>query len=80
MSRIGQNGELISQARDLAKSVINDSPRNTQFVLLTNNLGGEEKRLLTKAQLLEKIEQLQLSPLPRSTSNVLKYWKQWNIE
>ncbi len=80
MSRLGQNGELISQARDFSKSVINDAPRNTQFVLLSNNLGGEEKRLLTKAQLLEKIEQLTYSPLPRSASNILKYWKQWNID
>jgi hypothetical protein len=77
MTRIGENGELISQARELAKSVVSDAPRTARFVLITNELGGDEKQTLTQAQFLEKIEKLKPSPLVRSSGDVLRWWEQF---
>src|SRR4051812_11478933 len=38
MTRIGVTGELLSQSRELAKSIVQDAPRTAQFVLFTNEL------------------------------------------
>lgn len=77
MSRIGSSGELLSQAREIAKSVVNDAPRDAQFVLFTNELSGEEKQTLTKAQCAEKIDKIDYSSLVRSANDVTRWWNQW---
>lgn len=77
MTRIGESGELLSQSRELAKSVINDAPRTARFVLFTNDLSGTEKQTLTKAQALEKIEKIRPTSLVRKTADVANWWDQW---
>ncbi|MFA9210969.1 MAG: BatA domain-containing protein [Moraxellaceae bacterium] len=80
MSRIGENGELLSQAKELAKSLGEKAPRNARFVLFTNELSGDEKQLLTKAALLEQIDKLTFSPLVRSFDDVSNWWQQYIID
>jgi len=77
MTRIGETGELISQSRELAKSIAKDAPRTAQFVLLTNELSGSEKQSLTKVQFLEKLEKIKPTPLVRKSGDVLRWWEQW---
>lgn len=77
MTRIGVTGELLSQSRELAKSIASDAPRTAQFVLFTNELSGSEKQTLTKAQFLEKIEKIKPVSLVRSSKDVLNWWEQW---
>ncbi len=77
MTRVGSNGELVSQARELAKSIANDAPRTAQFVLLTNELSGAEKQSLTKVQFLEKLEKIKPVSLVRKSADVLRWWEQW---
>jgi len=80
MTRIGETGELISQSRELAKSIANDAPRTAQFVLLTNELSGSEKQSLTKVQFLEKLEKIRPTSLVRKSGDVLRWWEQWMTE
>lgn len=77
MSRVGETGELISQARELAKSIVEDAPRKAEFVLLTNELSGAEKQGLTKAKFLDKIEKIQPTALARSSNDVMRWWEIW---
>lgn len=80
MRRIGVTGELLSQSRELAKSIAQDAPRTAQFVLFTNELSGSEKQSLTKAQFLEKIEKIKPTSLVRKSADVLGWWDQWLID
>ncbi len=80
MSRLGESGELLSQAKQLAKSVIEDAPRDAQFILITNELGSEEKQTLNKAACLEKIEKIEYTPLVRSANNIAGWWQEWISE
>jgi hypothetical protein len=77
MTRIGVTGELLSQSRELAKSIVQDAPRTAQFVLFTNELSGSEKQALTKAQFLERIEKIKPTSLVRKSPDVLRWWEQW---
>lgn len=80
MSRIGSKGECLIQAKELAKQIVNDAPRNTQFVLFTNELGGEEKQALSKSDCIEKIDKISYSPLFRGSETVLSWWNEWCVE
>lgn len=77
MSQIGGQGELLSQSREIARSIIEKSARGTQFVLLTNDLGGDEKQLLTKVQALEKLDKISYSSFVRAGKDVCQWWNQW---
>ncbi|HLP54528.1 MAG TPA: BatA domain-containing protein [Fluviicola sp.] len=80
MTRIGVTGELFSQSRELAKSIVQDAPRTAQFVLITNELSGSEKQTLTKAQFLEKIEKIKPTSLVRKAADVTNWWEQWLVD
>ena len=80
MSRLGESGELLSQAKELAKSVVQDSPRDALFILITNELGSEEKQTLNKSACLDKIEDLNYSSLVRSASTITNWWQEWLTE
>jgi hypothetical protein len=79
-SRLGESGELLSQSKELAKSVVQDAPRDAQFLLITNELGSEEKQTLNKASCLDKIEDLTYSPLVRSAATLTSWWQEWLSE
>lgn len=77
MSRIGGQGELLAQAKELAGSIVDKAPRNTQYVLFTNELSGNEKQTLTKVKFIDQVAKVNYSPIYRSKDEVLAYWDQW---
>lgn len=77
MSRIGGQGELLAQAKELAGSIVDKAPRNTQYVLFTNELSGNEKQTLTKVKFADQVAQVNYSPIYRSREEILSYWNQW---
>ncbi len=77
MSRIGTKGECLVQAKELAKQIVLDAPRNTQFVLFTNDLSGNEKQMLSKTDCIEQIDKVSYSPLFRDGQTVLSWWSEW---
>ena len=77
MSRIGGQGELLAQAKELAGSIVEKAPRNTQYVLFTNELSGNEKQTLTKVKFVDQVAKVNYSPIYRSQEEILSFWNQW---
>jgi hypothetical protein len=77
MSRLGKQGELLNHAKQLASSFVKDSPRNTQFLLFSNELDGSQKKVLSKVETLEVIDKIAYSPLVRSKKELLTFWDNW---
>lgn len=77
MSRIGGQGELLAQAKELAGSIVDKAPRNTQYVLFTNELSGNEKQTLTKVKFTDQVAKVSYSPIYRTQEEILSYWNQW---
>lgn len=77
MSRIGGQGELLAQAKELAGSIVDKAPRNTQYVLFTNELSGNEKQTLTKVKFVDQVSKVNYSPIYRSQEEILSFWNQW---
>lgn len=76
MESRGSEGELLSQARENVRKMIEEAPLNTQFLIGTNEMSGSEERLLSKIEALEKLDQIELSPIIRSVDEVIK----WQVE
>lgn len=76
MQARGAEGELLSQARENAREIIESAPMDTRFLIGTNEMSGSEERLLTKIEAFEKLDQIELSPLARDPSDVLR----WQLE
>lgn len=76
MQAQGAEGELLSQARENARDIINKAPIDAQFIIGTNDMTGIEEHVLTKAEALEKLDKIQLSPLFRSSAEILKWQSQ----
>src|SRR5690554_2658683 len=72
MSAKGTNGDLFNQAKTTVLQIADALPKNQRFMLLTNTLDGSEHRIITKAELEDKIESIELSPISRSIVNPLE--------
>jgi len=73
MQAHGVEGELISQARERIKELVNAASPSTQFIISTNSLSGRESQPMNKMSALEKIENIELSPLKRTLTDVVKW-------
>ncbi|MBB77788.1 MAG: hypothetical protein CL844_02165 [Crocinitomicaceae bacterium] len=73
MQAVGSNGELLSEAREIAREIINKSSLDTKFLISTNAKNGSEERLLSKIQAIEKIDEIKLSPLTRSINEIIEW-------
>lgn len=73
MTAKGTEGELISEARELARKIINDASLQTAFLLHSNDLSGIEKRLLTKPEALEYLDKIQPGAMVRKLDDVITW-------
>jgi len=80
MSAKGTEGELLSEARETAKRLIEKTPENTLVFICSNNLDATEQRLLTKAEAFNYIEKLTFSPLTRSIGDVINWQKNFILK
>ncbi|MEJ6777242.1 MAG: BatA domain-containing protein [Crocinitomicaceae bacterium] len=76
MQAIGANGELLSEAIENAREIIKKAALSTRFLIGTNTKSGSEERILSKIEALEKLDQIDLSPLTRSIDEII----QWQSE
>ncbi len=79
MSMKGVEGELLSEAVEAAKRLINKAPLNTKIQLSTNTMDGIEARICSKVDALERLDRIQLSPMTRSYDEVIK-WQKNNLK
>lgn len=76
MQAKGAEGELLSQARDNARSLIEESSLDTRFLICTNDLSGREEHFLSRMEAFEKLDGIDYSPLTRSATDILN----WQLE
>jgi hypothetical protein len=73
MSAKGTEGELLSEAREIAKKIISKSAGNTRFFITTNEFSGVERKLHSKATAIEVIDKITLNKTPRSLDHVIEW-------
>jgi len=78
MTMQGVEGELLSEAIETAKRVIDRAPSNGKIMLSTNAMDGVEARLCTKNEALERLDNVQPSPMVRSYDEVVN-WQKKNL-
>jgi hypothetical protein len=70
MTAMGVEGELLSQARTMAKELISKDPLGSKFLIVSNFFAGEEMRLLGQADAMDYIDNLQIAPFPKNSSAI----------
>lgn len=73
MGQIGTEGELIAEARETAKKIVTDLDNEARILVATNALNGAEKRIVSKAEAIDIIDKIKLSPMRRTSSEVLNW-------
>ena len=71
MMSVGENGRLIDEAIDVARELVHQAPRSTQFLLATNNT-SRSQRILSKEAVLSEFDILKVTPSTKKLSSVLK--------
>lgn len=79
MTMKGVEGELMSEAVEAARKLIETAPLNTKIMLSTNAMDGVEARICTKIEALERLDRIQPSPMVRSYDEVVK-WQKNNLK
>jgi len=77
MSAKGSNGDLLNQAKTTVQQIADAYPKGQRFILVTNALDGTEHRIITRTELEEKIENINLSPISRAVTNPLESIKEY---
>jgi hypothetical protein len=79
MTMKGVEGELLSEAVEAGRKLIEAAPLNTRIMLSTNAMDGVEARICTKVEALERLDRVQPSPMVRSYDEVVK-WQKNNLK
>lgn len=79
MEARGPEGELISEAREQAKKIIEQCKTNVQFLIATNDMSASEERLLNKADAIDKVDNIQLSSINKEVTSVIE-WQEETIQ
>ena len=58
MQCMGSRGELLSEAREIAKEYIDGLGRNSQIIIQTNQSNGIERKILNKKEALEAVNEV----------------------
>jgi hypothetical protein len=75
MSMKGTEGEMISEAREMARKMIQEASLDTRFMLVTNALSGIEERIVSKLDALERLDKIEIIPLVRNIADVIEWEK-----
>lgn len=72
MQAKGMQGELLLDAKERIRELVDEAPIGTNFIISTNDNSGNEKHLLSKSEAHEKIDKIDFSPLPKTLATILK--------
>lgn len=75
MQAMGVEGELLSQAKQLAQALIHKNRPTTKYIILSNDFSPEEQQIHSQADALDYIDQLDFSNESRKLSNVASLQK-----
>lgn len=79
MGQKGTEGELLSEARESAKRLIENASNDTRFLLVTNEMSGIEQRIISRVEAADYLDKIELSPLVRQLGDVMD-WQRSYIE
>ncbi|HYH55534.1 MAG TPA: hypothetical protein VD772_02920, partial [Anseongella sp.] len=71
MGGLSSEGILLDQAREKARQIVSGYHLNTRFQLFTNDFKGEHRRWVSRSELLDMLEEVEISPAVRSLEEVL---------
>jgi hypothetical protein len=77
MTAKGVEGELLSEAREIARKIIEDAPIDCRILLHTNNLTGLEKRILTKIEALAQLDKIKEGPITRNIDEIINWEREF---
>ena len=75
MTAKGTEGELISEAREKSRKMLQEVAPETRVLLHTNLMNGIESRLITKMEALELLDKIKPTPIRKSLDEVLEWEK-----
>ncbi len=75
MSLSGVSGNLMSEARENARKLIQQLPADGKFLVHSNLLSAEEGRLSSREEVLSRIDFIELSNIQQSKGNIIDWQK-----
>ncbi len=75
MTLRGSEGELLSEAREAAKGIINKVSDDSRFLVNTNELSGMEGHLISKIDALDRIDKIVPSSNSKQLDQILNWQK-----
>lgn len=75
MQNENADGPLLQIAKQQVKDICNTIGNNAQFHLITNDFEGKHQRLYSREDFLNLVEEVKISPSPRTLSEVIKRQK-----
>jgi hypothetical protein len=77
MTAKGTEGELLSEAREMARKIIQNTSLETRILLNTNKMDGIEQRLVSKVEALELLDKITPVAIIRNLDDVLNWQQAW---
>ncbi len=71
MSQLGVEGQLLSQAKEQAKKIINQAPIGSRILLFTNELSAVEEQFTSKTNLLNRIDKIKIQSISIPINKVI---------
>ena len=72
MSQLGTEGQLLSEAKEQAKKIINNASVNSRILLFTNELSYVEEQFTSKTNLLNRLDKIKIQPKTASIHNIIE--------
>ena len=70
METTGENGSLLNDAKTKALGIINSYRPTDKFILISNNFNAGDQRLLSKEEIIDKVEAIAISSKSRPLSTI----------
>jgi hypothetical protein len=75
MNAVSNSQSLLDKAKLAAKEIVKNYSSDDQFQLLTNNFEGKHQRLVGKEEFLTMVDEVEISPVARTLSDIVKRQK-----
>jgi hypothetical protein len=72
MTQLGVEGQLLSQAKEQAKKIINQAPVGSRILLFTNELSAVEEQFTSKTNLLNRLDKIKIQSYSTPISKVIE--------
>ncbi|MDR3047774.1 MAG: BatA domain-containing protein [Bacteroidales bacterium] len=73
MGALSQESFLLQDAIDAGKNVVNAFDYTAQFILVTNDFSAKEAKLLTKEEMLNRLDEITISPESKNWGEIVAF-------